>query len=416
MSARVALAALLADPAVSRALAALDGDGEETRIVGGSVRNALFGLPQTDIDMATTATPDIVMSRAKSAGLKAIPTGFEHGTVTIVVAGRPFEVTTLREDVETDGRRAKVRFGRDFDADARRRDFTINSMSLTRDGVLHDPLGGQEDLAARRVRFIGDAHQRIAEDYLRVLRFFRFHAAYGEGLLDRIGLEAAIWGRNGLTKLSAERVRAEILKLLAAKRGPHVAEEAAQAGLLDFAFAGVASPSRLARLAEVEAARGQAADALLRLGAFAVLVREDGDRLRDRLRLSNAEHRRLHGAACALEALHGREAPPEAPALAECVFRHGADATCDALALAHSESRAPADDPNWHEAYKAAQEMRDLKLPVSGEDLKQRGVTEGRAIGAVLKTLQANWIRAGFPRDPAEVARLIDEAIGAKRN
>ncbi|HMN70751.1 MAG TPA: CCA tRNA nucleotidyltransferase [Rhodoblastus sp.] len=411
---RAALAALLADPAVARALAVLDGAGEETRIVGGAVRNALIGLPTTDIDLATTATPDIVMRRAKDAGLRRIPTGFEHGTVTVVVAGRPFEVTSLREDVETDGRRAKVRFGRDFGEDARRRDFTINSMSLTRDGVLHDPLGGEADLAARRVRFIGDADRRIAEDYLRVLRFFRFSAAYGEGPLDRDGLAAAIRGRAGLERLSAERVRAETLKLLAARRGPEVAREAAQAGLLDFALAGVALPARLERAAAIEAARGLPADPVLRLCAFAVLVREDADRLRDRLRLSNAERRRLHDAAHALEALHGRTIPPQGTELAELVFLHGADAVGDALALAHAEAGAPPDDADWRAAYAAAEDLRELKLPVTGDDLKQRGVTEGRAIGAMLKTLQAKWIRAGFPRDPAEIARLIDEAIALR--
>ncbi len=411
MTGRAALAALLADRAVARALAVLDGDGEETRIVGGAVRNALIGLPKTDIDLATTATPDVVMQRAKDAGLRCVPTGFEHGTVTVIVAGRPFEVTSLREDVETDGRRAKVRFGRDFDADARRRDFTINSMSLTRDGALHDPLGGEADLAARRVRFIGDADARIAEDYLRVLRFFRFHAAYGEGPLDREGLSAAIRGRAGLERLSAERVRAELLKLLAARRGPEVAQEAAQAGLLAFAFAGVSHGARLARLAAIEAARERGADPVLRLAAFAVLVREDADRLRDRLRLSNAEYRRLHGAAGALETLHGRAAPPQGAELAELVFARGADAMLDALALAHAESGAAPGDAAWLGAYPAADALRELKLPVRGEDLKQRGVVEGRAIGATLKTLQAKWIRAGFPRDPAEITRLIDEAI-----
>ncbi|MCB1544119.1 MAG: CCA tRNA nucleotidyltransferase [Rhodoblastus sp.] len=415
MTSRIALAALLADPAIARAFAALDGDGEETRIVGGAVRNALIGKPTNDIDMATTATPDIVMRRAKDAGLRCVPTGFEHGTVTVVVAGRPFEVTSLREDVETDGRRAKVRFGRDFDADARRRDFTINSMSLTSDGVLHDLLGGEADLAARRVRFIGDADSRIAEDYLRVLRFFRFSAAYGEGPLDREGLAAAIRGRAGLERLSAERVRAEILKLLAARRGPEVAQEAAEAGLLEIAIAGVAHASRLMRLAAIETARATPADAVLRLAAFAVLVREDADRLRDRLRLSNAEHRRLHAAASALEALHQSAAPPEGTQLAEFVFLHGVDATGDALAIAHVESRAAPDDANWLKSREDAEALRELKLPVSGDDLKQRGVTEGRAIGATLKTLQMKWIRAGFPRDPAEIARLIEEAIAMRK-
>ncbi len=414
MTRRVALAGLLADPAVARALAVLDGDGEETRVVGGAVRNALIGLPKTDVDMATTATPDVVMQRAKAARLRCVPTGFDHGTVTVIVAGRAFEVTSLREDVETDGRRAKVRFGRDFDADARRRDFTMNSMSVTRDGVLHDPLGGEADLVARRVRFIGDADARIAEDYLRVLRFFRFHAAYGEGPLDAQGLAAAIRGRAGLERLSAERVRAEILKLLAARRGPEVAREASEAGLFEFAFAGVACAGRLERLAAIETARGTAADAVLRLAAFTVLVREDADRLRDRLRLSNTEHRRMHAAADALEALRGRAAPPQGGELAELVFARGADAIRDALALAHAESRALPDDAVWLAGERAAETLRELKLPVTGDDLKRRGVLEGRAIGATLKTLQAKWIRAGFPRDPAEIARLIDEAIATR--
>ena len=415
MKGGAALAALLAEPHNSRALAALDGEGEETRIVGGAVRNALLGLPTTDVDLATTATPDVIVARAGKAGLRSVPTGYDHGTVTVIVGGRPFEVTSLREDVETDGRRAKVRFGRDFDEDARRRDFTINSMSLTRDGVLHDPLGGQADLAARRVRFIGDARQRISEDYLRILRLFRFHAAFGEGALDPDGLAAAVDLRAGLTRLSAERVRAELLKLLVAPRGPQVAKEAAEAGLLEFAFAGAVYPARLDRLTRIETARGRGPDALLRLGALSVLVLEDADRLREKLRLSNAEHRRLVAAAGALEALHGALMPPDGAALAEFVLRVGAGVAADALALAQAESVAAADDAGWLESYAAVAGMNDLRLPVSGEDLKRRGLAEGRAIGAMLKTLQAKWIRAGFPRDPAIVARLIDEAVAERK-
>jgi poly(A) polymerase len=410
-----ALAALLAEPHVSRVMAALNGDGEETRIVGGAIRNALIGASVSDIDMATTATPDVVVSRAKSAGLKVALTGYDHGTITVIVDRKPFEVTSLREDVETDGRRAKVRFGRDFDEDARRRDFTINSMSLTRDGALHDPLGGQQDLLLRKVRFIGDARTRIAEDYLRILRFFRFHAAYGEGPLDAEGLSAAIALRDGLRQLSAERVRAELLKLLGAVRGPQVAQQAAESGLLDFAFAGVVFPARLFRVVEIERAQGAKTDGLLRLAAFGVVVREDADRLRERLRLSNAEHKRLGAAASALEFLHGAHNPPRGTDLAAFVFRHGAEAAGDALRLAQAESAAAPDDAAWRAATQAAADMADLKLPVSGEDLKQRGLTEGRAIGAALKSLQASWIRAGFPREPAVIARLIDEAVAATK-
>lgn len=411
---RAALAGLLADQNVARVMSALDGAGEETRIVGGAVRNALIGAAVTDIDMATTATPDVVVERAKAAGLKVALTGYEHGTVTVISGHRPFEVTSLREDVETDGRRAKVRFGRDFDEDARRRDFTINSMSLSADGILHDPLDGRADLAERRVRFIGDARTRIAEDYLRILRFFRFHAAYGRGALDRDGLSAAIELRDGLTRLSGERVRAEILKLMVAARGPEVVREAADAGLLEFALGGVVYSSRLDGLATVEAAARLEPDAVLRLAAAAVLTFEDCERLRERLKLSNAEHKRLLAAARALELLHGRPAPPQGAALATIVFEFGADATVDALMLAQAEDASGSGGPAWDIARKAARDMGELKLPISGDDLKQRGLSEGRAIGAALKHLQARWIREGFPQDPAIIARLIDEAVAAQ--
>ena len=180
-TARLADAAWLREGPLPRVMAALDGNGEETRVVGGAVRNALLAEPIGDIDLATTAVPDEVIRRAAAAGFRTVPTGIDHGTVTVIVNGRPFEVTTLRRDVETFGRHATVAFGRDWKTDAERRDFTMNALSATADGTVHDYVGGLADLGARRVRFIGDAAKRIAEDYLRILRFFRFHAAYGEG-------------------------------------------------------------------------------------------------------------------------------------------------------------------------------------------------------------------------------------------
>src|ERR1700682_3397025 len=183
----------------ARVLELLNGNGEEARVVGGAVRNALLKIPTGDIDIATTAIPDEVIRRAKAAGIKSVPTGIEHGTVTLVVDAQPFEVTTLREDTETFGRKAKVAFGRDWRRDAERRDFTINALSVTADGTVHDYVGGLDDLATRRVRFIGDPSTRIAEDYCRILRFFRIHASYGEGAFDREALVACIKGRAGLT-------------------------------------------------------------------------------------------------------------------------------------------------------------------------------------------------------------------------
>src|SRR4030088_1659123 len=204
----------------ARVLRLLNGHGEEARVVGGAVRNALLKIPTGDIDIATTALPEEVIRHARAAGIKSVPTGIEHGTVTLVVEGQPFEVTTLREDTETFGRKAKVAFGRDWVRDAERRDFTINGLSVDAAGVVHDHVGGLDDISARRVRFIGDPDQRIAEDYLRILRFFRIHAAFGAGEPDRAGYIACIRARAGLANLSAERVRMEMIKLMLAEDAP----------------------------------------------------------------------------------------------------------------------------------------------------------------------------------------------------
>jgi poly(A) polymerase len=388
----------------------LNGAGEETRVVGGSVRNEWLDEPVSDVDLATTATPDEVTRRARAAGAKVVPTGYEHGTVTVIVDGRPFEVTTLREDVETDGRRAVVRFGRDFAADARRRDFTMNALFLDMRGVVHDDVGGIADLAARRVRFIGEARQRIREDYLRILRLFLFHAAYGACELDGEAFAAAVAERAGLATLSRERVRAELLKLLVARRAGVVARVFSETGLLGPLLGGVATPGRLARLIDIEKARGLAPDPIRRLAALAVFVAEDSARLREALRLSNAEGDRLAKAAAALAGWHGLETPPAAGMLREALFHHGRVAALDGLALAQAESRAAADAPEWLSAWRFLSDTPEPRLPFGGADLLKRGVPAGRAMGDMLKRLQAAWIRAGFPSDPRDLARLLDEA------
>jgi poly(A) polymerase len=401
---------LLDDPRLATLFAALAKTGAETRIVGGAVRDALLGLPPHEIDLATTALPETVLAAARDAGLKGVPTGVEHGTVTIVVAGAPFEVTTLREDVETDGRFAVVRFGGDFEQDAKRRDFTVNALSLAPDGKLHDYTGGLADIAAKRIRFIGDAATRIREDYLRVLRFFRFNASHGEGPFDRDGLHESIVARENLARLSRERIRAEILKLLPARRAPEIMRAMSQAGIIEVLL-GMGYPARLERLAAFEAAQGEAGDAVLRLAAFSALTAEDADRLRERLRLSNDEHARLVAAVKTLAALHGIDRPPPVSHLREMLFLCGSRAACDALALAFAESAAAPDDPQWLEAAKYLDETPAPAFPIKGADLIARGVSPGRAVGATLKALQAKWIRAGFPRDPAALQQLMEDAI-----
>ena len=411
MMRRLADLSALKSPPLARALALLNGEGEQARLVGGAVRDLLLGLPPGDFDLATTATPDVVMARARAAGVDCIPTGLVHGTVTLIIDGRPIETTTLREDVETDGRHAKVRFGRDFAADARRRDFTLNALSLDAEGGLHDDVGGLADLEAGRVRFIGDPRQRIREDYLRILRFLRFSARFGDGGLDPTGFAAAIAERAGLASLSAERVRAELLKILVARHGPSALAEADSAGLLAPLIGGLARPARLARLAAIEAARASSPDALLRLAGLAVAVREDAERLRDRLRLSRAETERLDGAARGLEALHGAILPPPPGDLRALLFERGRAGALDAASLAHSGSGAAAGDARWLSAYRFLADTPPPRLPFSGADLVARGIPPGRGIGAALKALQANWIRAGFPREPEALARLLADAL-----
>src|ERR1700686_1194057 len=224
----------------ARVLQLLNRNGEQARVVGGAVRNALLKIPTGDIDIGTTALPDEVIRRARAAGIKSVPTGIEHGTVTLVVDGQPFEVTTLREDAETFGRKAKVAFGRDWVRDAERRDFTINGLSVDAAGVVHDHVGGLDDILAKRVRFIGDPDQRIPEDHLRIRRFFRIPAAYGASEPDRDGYLACIRARAGLATLSAERVRMEMLKLVIADGAAGSVAGMADGGLLLPIFGGIA--------------------------------------------------------------------------------------------------------------------------------------------------------------------------------
>jgi poly(A) polymerase len=405
------LASLLARPRVRKIFAALDGEGEEIRIVGGAVRNILLDEKIGDIDIAATALPEVNAARAKKAGLKVAPTGIDHGTLTIVVDGAPFEVTTLREDVETDGRRAKVRFGRDFATDAQRRDFTINALSLDRAGRLYDPVGGRDDLAARRVRFIGDADRRIKEDFLRILRFFRFSACYGAGTLDPEGFSACIALREGLETLSRERLGAETLKLLAAPRAAFVAQRMARSGLL--AYLGCAPwPERLTRLRP----DGERGDGLLGLAALALHSESDAERLSDSLRLSNAQKKRLAGAARASAFWHGAPAAPAPASLREALFRFGPEASLDGLALIRAGAGAHPEDSGFARAQAFLRDTPPPRAPFGAADFFARGVEKGPALGAALKTLQALWIRAGFPSDPQRIAQLIEQACGSSED
>lgn len=392
---------------VARVLGALAMASEETRLVGGCVRDALLGRSGDDVDLTTTLRPEAVIARATATGLRAVPTGIEHGTVTLLADRAAFEVTTLREDVETDGRHAVVRFGRDFARDAERRDFTINALSLSPDGVLHDTTGGIDDLAASRVRFIGDAPTRLREDALRLLRFFRFHARYGGAVPDPEGLAACIAARNALDGLSRERVRSEFLKLLLAPGAPAALTILSETGLLMRLLGGIGDLGRFRRTVAEALPIGEAID---RLGLLAVFSEADAERLRVGLRLSKAEHAALAAYARALIALRSRAAidGPEMRRLAAGYDRQG-------LALA---GRALQGEGRPHWTPDAATYRDDLvsgavvapALSIAGADLMARGVPPGREIGRRLAEARRLWLADGCPDGEAAREALLQRA------
>jgi poly(A) polymerase len=400
----------LSDGGAARLLAVLDRDGEQARIVGGAVRNALLHEPIGDIDIATTAMPAEVSRRASAAGFKPVPTGIEHGTITIVIDGRPYEVTTLREDVETFGRHATVSFGRDWKADAERRDFTINALSLSADGKIYDYVGGLEDLAARRVRFIGDASKRIEEDYLRILRFFRFHAAYGHGLPDAQGLHACILARSGLERLSRERVRMELFKLLAAPHAVPTLAVMTETGILVSVLGGVPYLASFSNLAKLEVAAGAQADPVRRLGALGVAVAEHAERLQARLRLANAEHARLASIADGW----WRVLPGNDQAARALLYRLGPERYLDRVLIAWSRSPAGVADDAWHALTTLPARWTVPVFPLKAQDFLKRGMEKGPALGAALAAAEAAWIATDFPRDVMSIESIANAAAAKK--
>ncbi len=402
---------LTAGPA-GRVLALLNGDGEEARAVGGAVRNALMGCEVGEIDIATTAVPDEVVRRAKIAGIKSVPTGIEHGTVTLVVEGTPVEVTTLREDVETFGRKAKVMFGRDWQRDAERRDFTMNGLSASIDGVVHDHVDGLPDVDARRVRFIGDPDRRIAEDYLRILRFFRIHAAYGSGAPDRDGYLASIRGRDGIAGLSAERIRMELLKLLVAPGAGAAIEAMVDAGLMLRITGGVSYLGPFKTMIGIEQLSGRAPDAMLRLGALGVAVTEDAKRLTQRLRLTNDENKVLDSMGHRWWRLKGMD---EARAR-QRLYRLGSQRYRNRVLLAWARDGNAGHADQWMQLLALPERWTPPVFPLKAADFIARGIAKGPALGQVLALAEDAWMANDFPMEVDVITVIADQIFARFRH
>ncbi|MEM7060068.1 MAG: CCA tRNA nucleotidyltransferase [Pseudomonadota bacterium] len=355
--------------------------------VGGCVRNALMDIPVTDIDIATPLLPEEAQTRLKAAGIRTVPTGLQHGTQTAVVDGEGIEVTTFRRDIETDGRHAVVNFTDDIAVDAARRDFTMNALYATAEGELVDPLGGEPDLHDRRVRFIGQAEDRIREDYLRILRFFRFHALYGSDGIDADGLAACAELADGIDGLARERIGWEFRKLLAATDPAPATASMAAAGILMRCLPG-ADPTLLGPLVHVEHQTGRAPDWLTRLASLG------GEAPAERLRLSKSEEQALRSIKAAVES----SGPVD-----QIAYWHGADAAVAAAYLqAASTATVPSDDIG-----DIAQKGAAQVLPVAAKDLMQSGWLEGPALGDALKKAEQHWVDSGFALKKSDLIKLI---------
>ncbi len=393
-------------PETVAVLAAL-APGGPARFVGGCVRDAILERKVQDIDIATAAPPDRVMALVRTAGLKAVPTGIDHGTVTVVAGDKHFEVTTLRRDVETFGRRARVAFTDDWAADAMRRDFTINALYCDADSTLYDPTGGLADLQAGRVRFVGDAAARIAEDVLRLLRFFRFHAYFGRGLPDRAALAACREAAPRVKSLSGERVRSELFRLLLADKPQPVLDLMAREGVLVHLMPELTERARLGRLCAIEDSIALERGAVLRLAAGLAASRRRVEAIAARLRLSNAERDRL------LALTGGRDWPsPELDVRARrrMLYRLGLGPFQDRTLIAWAGEVREGKRRNaaWLDLYAtAAQEGPPPRLPVAGRDVRALGVAQGPEVGRLLEAVERWWIARDFLPDRAQcLARL----------
>ena len=379
---------------MARVLKALGAEEGLTRYVGGAVRDDLLGLPVSDIDLATRIKPDEVMERLQKARIKAVPTGIDHGTITAVSDGRAVEITTLRRDVSTDGRRATIAFTDDWQEDAARRDFTINALSADPvSGELFDYFGGLADLEQRHIRFIGDPLQRIAEDHLRILRFFRFHARFDAGEPDAAALEACTARANDLMALSRERIADELLKLLGVANPAPTVGVMLQRNILKPVLPEI-EPERLGNLEALLSAErhaGIAGDPLRRLAALLPRDPVLAEDIAVRLRLSNKARKRL---ACA-----AASDPASGPhALA---YRLGTDCAVDRLLLAGRTADAA-----------AVSQWEIPRLPISGGALIKRGLAQGPAVAQTLRRIEDRWVDEGFPAGEA-FERIVSETLSA---
>lgn len=407
----LARAGWLIDADTQLVMNALTVEGGAARVVGGAVRNALLGEPVSDIDIATTQTPARASELLAAKGIKVVPTGIDHGTVTAVTPSRHFEITTLRIDVKTDGRRADVAFTGNWLEDARRRDFTVNALYAGIDGTVHDPLGeGRADLKARRIRFIGDAGARIAEDYLRILRFFRLHAWYGQGDPDATGLKACADAREGLRQLSGERVRDELLKTAASENAGAAFRQMAAAGILQIVLPEASRLDRFENLVDIEAHQLFTSDPVLRFGAMLELDAGGVAALAARLRLANKERNRIEKMLTDQTKIVAYLSIRE---VRKALYLMGVEAFKDRVMLGWAGDRKGHNTFQWRAMLAMADSWVRPEFPLTGQMIMQAGVPEGPEIGRVHREVEEWWIDVDFTDDDFSIIERLKAVVQA---
>jgi len=381
------------------------GGADCARFVGGCVRNALIGRPTSDLDIATTLSPEAVIEALKAAGLKAVPTGVEHGTVTAISGGKPFEITTLRRDVETDGRRAVVAFTDNWREDAERRDFTLNALYARRDGTIFDPTGhGVADARAGRIVFVGEPTQRIREDYLRILRFFRFLAWYGKGPADAAAVAACEALKDQIATLSAERVSKELLKLLAADDPREATGLMHQTGVLATVLPAPIDLERFKGMVAIEEDQLFENEPVLRLAALLPDDQVGAKQFAERLRLSNADRDRITAALAPTPVLKSWMSPRE---IRRMVYRLGPQVFRDRAKLAWARADRTAVTPQWRGMIALGEGWTAPKFPLTGDDVVTAGVPKGPMVGEVLREVEEWWIDHDFIDDPMSAVEKL---------
>ena len=391
-------------------LDALTKEGGTARFVGGAVRNALLGRPVADIDIATPLLPDDVTRRLEAAGITAHPTGIEHGTITAVANGMPFEVTTLRRDVTTDGRRATVAFTDDWADDAKRRDFTINALYASPDGELFDYADGLADIGAGRVRFIGNAVERIREDYLRILRLFRFHAWYGRGDIDADALHAVAAEKAGLAMLSAERIQKELTRLLEAENPAPMLRVMAATGILPEILPGTLNLPRFERVVDIDAANFFSPDAILRLAALLPNDVPQAGATADRLKLSNPDRARIEDLAGARERIVSYLSIREVRKL---LYRLDPQRFRDRAFLGWASDPKLSNAIQWRALLALADAWERPHFPLTGRDVMAAGVGEGPLVGRILGEVEEWWVDSDFTEDEFSLAERLKAVVQA---